>query len=87
MFVRTKSLDSLTCNRGAWGVYIGKPASSWIERRIGPGEDRLLLKSATGTPGCGGKLLCSTLPQFPQQYKLVPGYRQWWMCERFVFAQ
>ena len=42
-------------------------------------------------PGCGvktfGKFFQSTLLQFTQLYKWVPGYRQWWICIRAAFVQ
>ena len=33
-----------------------------------------------------GKFFHSTLLQFTQLYKWVPGYRQWWICVRAAFA-
>ena len=41
-------------------------------------------------PGCGiktlGKFFHSTLFQFTQLNKRVPGYTQWWICVRGAFA-
>ena len=34
-----------------------------------------------------GIFILSTMPQFTQLYKRVPGYRQWWKCEQIVIAR
>ena len=63
----------------------------YVERNGSGVELRTLYyENPASNPGCGiktlGKFFHSTLLQFTQLNKWVPGYRQWWICVGAAFA-
>ena len=56
----------------------GRAPGSWLQE---PG-----FESCAAVLKPRASVFHSTLLQFTQLYKWVPGYRQWWICVRVVFA-
>ena len=74
-----------------WNLLLILTSAYHVERNGSGVELRTLDYENPGSnPGCGvkimGKFFHSTLLQFTQLNKWVPGYRQWWICVRAAFA-
>ena len=79
-----RSSASICKSADVFGGFLVESSGLGVELRT------LDYENPGSNPGCGvktlGKFFHSTLLQFTQLNKLVPGYRQWWICVRAAFA-
>ena len=68
-----------------WSKLVHTCRAQWLRGRTLDSTTRTRVRILCCVVKTLGKFLHSTLLQFTQLYKGVPGYRQWWICVRAAF--